>query len=370
MIKVPFVDLYAQYLTIQSEIDSAIDRVIKNTSFIGGNEVKSFEDEYAKYFNIKHCIACANGTDSLEILLKAMGVGEGDEVIVPAISWISTSESVSSVGATPVFVDINSDYFTINTNLIEEKITSKTKAIIPVHLYGHPCDMDSIMQIAAKYQLKVIEDCAQSHLAEWNNQLIGTIGHAASFSFYPGKNLGAYGDAGAMITNDDAIAKVARQIANHGQEGKHNHIIEGRNSRLDGLQAAILKAKLPHLKNWTKQRIDIAAKYQSKLNGLNDITIPIVHEKAKHVFHLFVIKTNRREALIKFLEQNNIDTAIHYPTALPFLKCYYNRNFQPNDFPVASVVQSQILSLPMFAEMNPEQTNKVIDTIQKFVEQS
>jgi dTDP-4-amino-4,6-dideoxygalactose transaminase len=204
-----------------------------------------------------------------------MGVGEGDEVIVPAISWISTSESVSSVGATPVFVDINSDYFTINTNLIEEKITSKTKAIIPVHLYGHPCDMDSIMQIAAKYQLKVIEDCAQSHLAEWNNQLIGTIGHAASFSFYPGKNLGAYGDAGAMITNDDAIAKVARQIANHGQEGKHNHIIEGRNSRLDGLQAAILRAKLPHLKNWTKQRIDIAAKYQSKLKGLNDITIPI-----------------------------------------------------------------------------------------------
>lgn len=367
--KVPFVDLYKQYLSIQNEIDSSINRVINKSAYVGGSEVKSFEEEYAKCFGIKHCIACANGTDSLEILLKAMGIGPGDEVIVPAMSWISTSESVSSVGAKPIFVDIDIETYTINTFLIEEKITANTKAIIPVHLYGQPCNMDHIMEIANKYHLKVIEDCAQAHLAKWNGKLVGTIGHAASFSFYPGKNLGAYGDAGAMITNDDLIAKTARQIANHGQEGKHNHLIEGRNSRLDGIQAAILRAKLPFIFNWTAKRQKIAQVYFSALSQFANIIPPSVHENAEHVFHLFVIRTSQREELMSFLTKQNIETAIHYPKALPYLKCYENRSFVENDFPIAFKIQSQILSLPMFAEMSEEQTQKVIITIQHFLEQ-
>jgi dTDP-4-amino-4,6-dideoxygalactose transaminase len=364
--KIPFVDLYAQYLSIKHDIDNAIERVIKNSSFIGGNEVKAFEEEYSSCLGVKHCIACGNGTDSLEILLKAFGIKNGDEVIVPALSWISTSESVSSVGATPIFVDINSNYFTINTKLIEEKITSKTKAIIPVHLYGHPCDMDEIMLIAKKYKLIVIEDCAQSHLAEWNNHLVGTIGHAASFSFYPGKNLGAYGDAGAMVTNDDNIARLARQIANHGQEGKHNHLIEGRNSRMDGMQAAILRAKLPYLNNWTKQRIAISQLYNLGLKNINKIKIPKVDNNAKHVFHLFVIRTENRNELMKYLSENDIDTALHYPVSLPFLACYKKFNFTVDQFPESYKIQNEILSLPMYPELDSFKVDNITKLIVDF----
>ena len=238
--KIPFVDLYAQYVSIKPDIDAAIEKTIKNSSYIGGQAVKDFEKAFASYLGLSNVIACANGTDSIEILLQSFGVGKGDEVIVPAASWISTSEAVSSVGATPVFVDIEAEYYTINPALIEAAITPKTKAIIPVHLYGHPADMPAIMKIAEKHKLVVIEDCAQSHGARINGQIVGSFGNAASFSFYPGKNLGAYGDAGAMATNDDAVAEKARMIANHGQKGKHHHIMEGRNTRHDGLQAAIL----------------------------------------------------------------------------------------------------------------------------------
>jgi dTDP-4-amino-4,6-dideoxygalactose transaminase len=361
--KIPIVDLHKQYLSIKNDIDSAISRVISNTSFIGGEEVKAFEKEYASYFGVNHCISCANGTDSLEILLKAIGIKKGDEVIVPAMSWISTSESVSNVGAIPVFVDINIDSCTIDTALIENAITDKTKAIIPVHLYGHPCDMTEIMRIAKKFNLKVIEDCAQSHLAEWDNQLIGTIGDAASFSFYPGKNLGAYGDAGAMITNDDHIARIARQIANHGQEGKHNHLIEGRNSRLDGIQAAILRAKLPYLKSWTNKRIEISKIYQSKLDTLRNIETPKVNPLAKHVFHLFVIKASDRNDLMKYLAEHSIDTAIHYPVSLPFLECYKQSNYTQDQFPNSYKLQNAILSLPMYPELELNE----IDTISSLI---
>lgn len=364
--KIQLVDLHKQYLSIKNDIDNAINRVISNTAFIGGEEVKAFEREYASFFGVKHCISCANGTDSLEILLKAIGIKQGDEVIVPAMSWISTSESVSNIGATPVFVDINSDSCTIDTTLIENAITKKTKAIIPVHLYGHPCDMTEIMRIAKKYSLKVIEDCAQSHLAEWNNQLIGTIGDAASFSFYPGKNLGAYGDAGAMITNDDNIARTARQIANHGQEGKHNHLIEGRNSRLDGIQAAILRAKLPYLKAWTDKRIEISKIYKSKLDNLNAIQTPIVNPEAKHVFHLFVIKAKERNDLMEFLAKNSIDTAIHYPVSLPFLECYKQSNYTQAQFPNSYKLQNAILSLPMYPELEANEIDIISNLIIEF----
>ena len=362
MQKIPFVDLYAQYQSIKQNIDEAITSTIKNTTFIGGKPVQDFEQAFAGFIGVKHTIGCANGTDSIEILLQAYGIGEGDEVIVPAASWISTSEAVSTAGATAVFVDVEEDYFTINPALIEAAITPNTKAIIPVHLYGHPADMPAIMAIAQKNNLIVIEDCAQSHASSINGKLTGTFGHAASFSFYPGKNLGAYGDAGCMATNDDAIAENARMIANHGQKGKHNHIIEGRNSRLDGLQAAILSAKLPYLHQWTNARIALAALYNSSISNLS-FTLPKTKENYKHVFHLYVIRSNRRDALKDELNTLGIETAIHYPCALPFLNCYANQNFIAGSFPVAENWANTVLSLPMYAELTHEQLQYVTDAL-------
>lgn len=362
---IPFVDLHRQYETIKHEIDQAITDVIRNTAFIGGKRISEFETAFANWLGVKHCIGCANGTDSIEILLQAMGIGVGDEVIVPAISWISTSEAVSSVGATPVFVDINPITYTIETTLIERVLSSKTKAIIPVHLYGHPADMIYIMQIAKKYGLKVIEDCAQAHGARINGQNIGTFGDAASFSFYPGKNLGAYGDAGGMVTNSDELARIARQIANHGQEGKHNHLIEGRNSRLDGLQATILSVKLPHLDNWVNERNTVARNYITHIKN-EKIQLPSTEGNVFHAWHLFVIRSENRDVLKKYLFENEVETAIHYPTALPFLTCYKDRNFKNSDFPIAFSYQSQILSIPMFPELTLHEQTRVIQLINQY----
>lgn len=362
--QIPFVDLRAQYLSIKKDIDDAISEVIAATDFIGGKAIKEFERDFSSFIGLAHCVACANGTDSLEILLKSMGIREGDEVIVPAISWISTSEAVSAVGATPVFVDID-EYFTIDASLITEKITPRTKAIIPVHLYGHPADMEAIIRIATKYELKVIEDCAQSHGATVNGKMTGTWGHAASFSFYPGKNLGAYGDAGAILTNDPGLAETSRMIANHGQKIKHHHVIEGRNSRLDTMQAAILKAKLPYLTDWTDSRIRNAEIYNEQLSD-SGMILPKVKDGFKHVFHLYVVCVEDREALQKSLEQNGIHTAIHYPTALPFLPCYSKRNFTSSDFPRAHKLQTRILSLPMYAELTEEQIRYVSCQLKMF----
>jgi dTDP-4-amino-4,6-dideoxygalactose transaminase len=360
--KVPFVDLYLQYQSIKKDIDAAIETTIKNSSYIGGDAIKEFEKAFASYIGIDHVIACANGTDSIEILLKAYGIKEGDEVIVPAISWISTSEAVSSLGATPVFADIEKDFYTIDTALLEKAITPRTKAIIPVHLYGHPADMPAIMEIARKHGLIVIEDCAQAHGAKIDGRTVGTIGHAASFSFYPGKNLGAYGDAGCMATNDTAIAETARMIAQHGQKGKHNHIMEGRNSRLDGLQAAILLAKLPYLEKWTEARIGHARKYDALLRNA-PVALPAIRNNGRHVFHLYVIRTDDRDRLQQRLKEAGVETAIHYPSALPFLPCYSHRKFRPEDFPVARDYQTKILSLPLFPELREEEIRYVSSLI-------
>ena len=363
MDKIPFVDLFAQYNSIKTEIDLAISKTISNTSFIGGKSVKDFELAFADYVGIKHVIGCANGTDSLEMLLKAFGIGVGDEVIVPAISWISTSEAVSSVGAKPVFVDVHEDYYTINEDLIAEAITNNTKAIIPVHLYGHPANMEQIMLLAEKYKLVVIEDCAQAHGAAINGKMVGTFGDAASFSFYPGKNLGAYGDAGCVATNNDSIAEKVRMIANHGQQGKHNHIIEGRNSRLDGLQAAILIVKLKYLEIWTQSRIANANYYDSLFQSTECVVIPKVKDTFRHVFHLYVIRTEERQVLQDKLAEKGIETAVHYPKALPFLPCYSSYNFSHTNFPVAFKVQDQILSLPMYPELTHEQMKFIASAI-------
>jgi dTDP-4-amino-4,6-dideoxygalactose transaminase len=359
---VPFVDLKAQYLSIKDEIDKAIFNVINEGAFIGGAYVSKFEKEFGAYLEQPFVIGCGNGTDSLEIIMKAMGIGQGDEVIVPALSWFSTSEAVSAIGATPIFVDVDERYFTIDPALIEKKLTNKTKAIIPVHLYGQAADMKTIMSIASKHGLKVIEDCAQSHGAEFEGKKTGTWGHASSFSFYPGKNLGAYGDAGCIVTNDEELAKVCRMIANHGQLVKHNHVIEGRNSRLDGIQAAILSVKLKYLENWTAGRIT-NAEYYSELLNKTRIVIPAVRPGSKHVFHLYVVRVKDRENLMNKLKEKGIQTFVHYPTALPLLKAYSERNYCEDDFPVATKLTKEILSIPMYHELDKEAMNYVAKSL-------
>lgn len=364
---IPFVDLKAQYQSLKSEIDRAIQNVIDDCAFIGTSNnkyVKAFEADFANFMGTTHCIGCANGTDSLEILLKGLGIGPGDEVIVPALSWIATSESVSNMGAKPVFVDIEPDFYTIDPQLIEEKITPATKAIIPVHLYGHPADMDAIMAIAKKHRLKVIEDCAQSHGASINGKLTGTIGDAGSFSFFPGKNLGAYGDAGGMVTNNDLLADRCRMISQHGQlNKKHHHLIEGRNSRLDGIQAAILSVKLLRLNQWTDQRIAIAAQYNRVLPDW--IKKPQTRTGYKHVFHLYVMEAENRDAIMQTLKDAGIESAIQYPTPLPLLDAYKNQGFSETDFPVASRATKRILSLPVFPELTFEQIGVIASIVEK-----
>lgn len=359
---VPFVDLNAQYLKIKKDIDGAIKKVLDHSSFVGGSIVTDFEQAFAHYIGLDHCVGCGNGTDAIEIILKALGVGEGDEVIVPACSWISTSEAITTVGAKPVFADVLPNLYTIDPNDIVRKISPKTKGIIPVHLYGLPAEMDEIMEIASAYKLFVLEDCAQAHNARYKGKKVGTFGIASTFSFYPGKNLGAYGDAGAMLTNDTDLADKCRMIGNHGQQGKHNHLEEGRNSRLDTLQAAILSAKLPYLDQWSEERFSRALVYNQHLIH-NDIMIPIVPDYSKHVFHLYVIQVKQRERIMEALKKKDIQTAIHYPTPLPFLKAYHYLHHVPEDFPVAAQQMDNILSLPMFPELTDEQISYVCNVV-------
>ena len=364
--KIPFVDLKAQYLSIQSEIDTAIAQVINETAFIGGKYVESFERNFAATYGVKHCISVANGTDSLYILLKMLGVGPGDEVITVANSWISSSETISQTGATPIFIDIDPDYYSINEQLIEKAITARTRAIVPVHLHGQACNIEAIVEIAKRHHLYVIEDCAQSHFSEFKGRRAGTIGDAGSFSFYPGKNLGAYGDAGCIITNNDELALKVKMYARHGALKKHQHQIEGINSRMDGLQAAILDAKLPHILKWTDLRIKNAGLYDKHLEGIEDIILPKVRPHTKHTFHLYVIRTGRRNQLAEFLKENGIETAVHYPVALPNMKAYEYLGHSPADFPIASQFQDEILSLPLFPELTEQQIIYVAGKIREF----
>jgi dTDP-4-amino-4,6-dideoxygalactose transaminase len=363
--KVPFNNLYAQYLTIKSDIDLAIAKVIEQSAYIKSQYVRDFENQYATLHGLKHCITCANGTDSLEIALKAFGIGAGDEVIVPAFTWISTSEAVSSLGAKVVFVDVHPEKYTIDASKIEQKITKNTRAIIPVHFYGLPAEMDEILALANKYNLKVLEDCAQAHLATYKGKKMGTIGDMGSFSFFPGKNLGAYGDAGGLITNNEEYAEFSRKYADHGRSGKHDHAFEGRNSRLDGLQAAILLAKLPHLEEWTKKRQNIARHYCEELTGLG-YQLPICPDYSTHAYHLFVIQTERRDELKDYLAKNEIESGIHYPKALPFTSAYSSHKATANDYPVAYRMMDRILSLPIFPEMEQNQIEHVIRTLKTF----
>lgn len=364
--RVEFGDLHAQYLSIKSEIDSAISTVIAESSFIRGRHVEAFEEAFAAAVGTKHCVSCSDGTTAIYIAIRALGVSPGDEIIVPAMSWISTSETVTQAGAKVVFCDLDPETHVMDPEKLRGCITSRTVGIIPVHLYGQPAPMGPIIEIAKLKNLWVIEDCAQAHLAEYNGLTVGTFGDAATFSFYPGKNLGAMGDAGAIVTNGTGLANHMAMFARHGGLTKGEHTIEGINSRLDGLQAAILNAKLPHLRNWTRRRQAIAARYEEKILENDGLQRPRPATSTTHVWHLYVVLTDRRDDLIRHLGQNNIRTSVNYRKALPFLPCYSDLGHVPNDFPIAYRLQEQCLALPLYPEMSELQVDYVADKVNTF----
>lgn len=371
--KVPFLSLQAQYQALKPSIDAAISKAIENGEFIGGPEVKKFEGAFAQAHEANHCIGVGNGTDALFIILKSIGIEPGDRVITAANSFIATSEATSLAGAKPLFVDCDPKHYTIDVAQVETALMRasreghRVRAIIPVHLYGRSCDMTALTQLASAYGCAIIEDCAQAHLGRHAGKSIGSFGLASGFSFYPGKNLGAYGDAGCILSSDDALATKMRMFANHGRVDKYDHVMEGINSRLDGLQAAVLNAKLPALKGWTMQRIAHARRYIEKLSGVKGVTLPTLVEDFEHVFHLFVVRVKDRERVRATLKEQGIDTGVHYPTALPNLLAYKHLGHTPADFPVASAYESELMSLPMFAELEAEAVDYVAACLAKAV---
>jgi len=363
-----FVDLKAQYDSIKDKIDEAIQNVLNTTSFIMGEELKKFEVEFAIFCGVKHAIGVANGSDALILALRACGIREGDEVITVPHTFVSTAEAISNVGGKVIFVDIDPKTYTIDVTKIEEKITERTKAIIPVHLYGQPANMDPIMELAKKYNLKVIEDAAQAHGAEYKGKKVGSIGDVACFSFYPGKNLGAYGDAGMVVTNNEEIAEKIKLLRNHGRmTKKYEHDIEGYSSRLDNLQAAILRVKLRYLNKWNESRRKNAKKYNELLTNIGGIITPYEADYAKHVYHLYVISTDKgRDKLREELKSKGVATGIHYPIPLHLQPAYNYLGYKEGDFPVTEKASQEILSLPMFAELNGGQIEEIVKIIKNF----
>lgn len=364
---IPFVDLRAQYESIKPEIDAAMDAVLAETSFIGGPHVKAFEEAFARYCGVDHCVGVANGTDAIFLALKTLGIGPGDEVITVANSFVATSEAITMAGAQVVFADINAETMNIDVDQVERKITSKTKAIIPVHLYGQPADMAPIRALADAHGLRIIGDAAQAHGALYRGQPVATLADITCYSFYPGKNLGAYGDAGALVTNNAEWVTRARMLANHGRTRKYDHDFEGVNSRLDGLQAAVLNVKLRHLERWTERRRNNARRYNQALAGLNVVT-PREIDDVRAVYHLYVVRVpgGKRDALQEHLHANGVSTGIHYPIALPYLNAYRHLGHAESDFPEALRASREVLSLPMCAELTDEQIDYVAGAIRSF----
>ncbi len=365
---IKFLDLYHQYLSIESEIDQAIRSTIEQSAYVGGVVVKDFEEAFAEYQQAGYCVGVANGTDALEIAIEALALPAGSEIIVPANSFVASSEAITRCGHRVVFGDVSPITFTLDLDDVARRIGPNTRAIIAVHLYGHPCDMDGLISLAKSDNLKLIEDCAQAHGAEYKSHRIGALGDIGAFSFYPGKNLGAYGDAGAVLTNDQDLANRCRMIANHGRIDKYNHIMEGRNSRLDGLQAAILGVKLKHLDRWIDQRNAIAQRYLVGLRDVSGLVLPEVSTEVRHAFHLFVVKTDRRDALKQFLAEREIETGIHYPIALPKLKAYDYLN-QSEEPIVANDMGGQLLSLPIGEHLCDDEVDTVISAVCSFFRQ-
>lgn len=363
--KVPFVSFLPMERKLNGELRKAFDRVFKASWYIGGKEDEAFEKAFAEYCNIKYCVGVGNGLDALMLALKAMGIGEGDEVIVPSNTYIATALAVTYVGATPVFVEPKLSTFNIDPERIEGAITKKTKAIMPVHLYGQACDMDSIMEIARKHGLRVVEDCAQAHGATYKGQKVGTFGDAAGFSFYPGKNLGALGDAGAVVTNDRELAERVRILGNYGSDYKYHHVLKGNNSRLDELQAAFLTAKLPSLEEMNIERRRIANRYLNEIKN-EKVILPSVSADLVPVWHIFGIRCAERDILEKHLKEKEIGTNKHYPIPMHLQKCYKDLGFKMGDFPIAEEISATELSLPMYYGMTNEEISYVIYEINRW----
>ncbi len=357
---IPFVDLKLQYRMLKPQMDVAISSVLERSAYIMGKEHNDFEQSFAAYIGARHCLGVSTGTDALELAIRACGIGPGDEVITAANTFIATTEAISCTGASIRLVEVDPRTYNMDPNQIESAITARTKALIPVHLYGQPADMNPIMDIAHKHGLKVIEDCAQAHGAKYHGQKAGTFGDAACFSFYPGKNLGAYGDGGAIVTNDDGIADRVKLLRNHGSSEKYVHEIEGYCRRLDNLQAAVLGVKLPYLDEWNAARRRAAALYDQLLAEVPDVVTPYVLPGVEPVYHLYVIQISNRDQVQTALKEQGVETGIHYPIPLHQQPAYKNLGYKPEDFPVSTMLGPRILSLPMFGDITEEQIRTVV----------
>ena len=362
---IPLVDLKAQYQTIKTEVDAAIQRVLDDTSFIMGPEVEAFEEEFAAFCGAKHAVGTDSGTAALHLALLVLGTGPGDEVITTTHSFISTAETIALTGARPVFVDIDAHTYNIDPDRIEEAITPRTRAVIPVHIYGQPVEMDAVLDIARRHDLRVIEDAAQAHGAVYRGRPVGTLGDVACFSFYPGKNLGAYGDAGCLVTDDADLAGRARMLRNHGRQDKYEHLVNGYGYRLDGIQAAVLRVKLNHLKDWTDRRRQNARIYNELLSD-GGIGLPYEPEHVRAVYHLYVIRVRERDALLTHLNGRGIGAGIHYPIPLHLQPVYRQLGYGRGAFPLAEEATDHMLSLPMYPELTRGQIEEVAASVLEF----
>ena len=357
---IPLGDLKREYAQIRSAIDASIDRVLQRGWFILGQELEAFEAEWARYCGVAHAVGVANGTDAIQLALSAADIGASHEVIVPALTATFTALAVTMAGATPVFADIDPDRYTLDPAAFEAAITPRTVAVVPVHLYGCPADMNAISEIARKHDLFVLEDAAQAHGAQYEGRMVGSLADAATFSFYPSKNLGAYGDAGCVVTDDADLADRLRMLRHGGQKGTYQHEIMGINSRLDEIQAAILRAKLPHLDSWSKRRQFLAARYDAGLDGYPELGLPMVPEGAEHVYHLYVVRTRYRDALRDYLRGAGVHTGIHYPKGVHLQGAYGHLGYQEGSCPNAESAAAQVLSLPVFPQLSVGELDQVI----------
>jgi dTDP-4-amino-4,6-dideoxygalactose transaminase len=364
---IPMVDLKAQYARIKGEVDAAMAAVVASSQFIKGEDCAKLEEEFAAYCGVKHAVGVANGTDSLTISLRAYGIGPGDEVVTVANTFIATGEAILLNGARPVFVDVDPQSFTMDPSKLEAAITKRTKLILPVHLYGHPADMDGINDVASRHGLPVLEDAAQAHGAELGTRRAGSLGHAGSFSFYPGKNLGAYGDAGMVVTNDADFAARVRQIANHGSgTHRYDNLVVGTNSRLDTLQAAVLRVKLRHLDRWNAERRSRAEAYTRALAGIPGLQLPTERPGARSAWHLYTLRSSERDALQKHLGEAGISTAIHYPRPIHLQPAMSAAGGRPGDLPVSEELSRRVLCVPLYPELGDESVERVAASVRAF----
>jgi dTDP-4-amino-4,6-dideoxygalactose transaminase len=360
--ELPVVDLRAQYAPLRDEISAALQEVADSMLYVLGPKVEQFEKEFAAYVGAKHCVCVNSGTSALHLALISADVGPGDEVITVPMTFVATSWAVSYVGAQPVFVDVDPVTYTMDVNQVEKQITRKTKALLPVHLYGQPCDLDPLREISERHGIPLIEDAAQSHGATYKGKSAGTFGQSGCFSFYPGKNLGAYGEGGAVVTNDDGVASRLRALRNHAQTQRYHHDEVGFNYRMDAFQGAVLSIKLRHLENWTEARRSLATRYKERLVDL-PIQLPAEDPERRHVWHLFVILHPERDRIQKELRARNIDSSLHYPIPVHLQKAYRHLRYRTGDFPVSERIAEECLSLPLFSEMTLEQQDRVIDAL-------